>query len=143
MAMARKKSKRREARRVDRDEAVVVVCRGGDCGSRLKHPRTDHPGQLRQIRAAVEPNATVLVSKCLDACEHSNVIVVIPDAATRTTGEGPTWIGGVNDEDTTNDITQWVNAGQPHGLERPTLVDIREFTPTRLSRHELDNGAVP
>ncbi|MDP5228656.1 MULTISPECIES: (2Fe-2S) ferredoxin domain-containing protein [Arthrobacter] len=141
--MAKKNGKRAQQKRSDQDQAVVVVCRGGDCGSRHKHPQTDHQGQLRRIRDGVEPAAQVIVSRCLDACDHSNVVVILPDAAGRAEGAGPVWIGEANDADTTQDIIDWVTAGQPAGPGRPALVDIREFTPTRQSRHELDHEAIP
>lgn len=123
------------------DRVTVVVCRGGDCGSRRKHPELDHGAQLDAVRTAVDPSrAEVVPSKCLDACEHSNVFVVVPGAAGIVAGTTPVWIGEVNDQAVTDDITAWVNAGGPGVAPAPALVDILEFRPTRQSRHELEPG---
>jgi hypothetical protein len=140
--------KKRKAQRLgaagslERTETVVVVCRGGDCGSRRKHPQTDHVDQLRQIRAGVGSAATVAVSKCLDACEHSNVVVVIPGAEAREVDPTPVWIGELNDTDATDDLIGWIAQGGPGLVPPPALVDILSFTPSRMSRHELEGGAV-
>ena len=96
---------------LDSENALVIVCRGGDCGSRRKHPAVDHAAQLTTIRTRVGGAAEVLVSKCLDACEHSNVIVVVPGQEDRTRGAEPVWLGEVNGP----------------------------FTPARRSRHELED----
>lgn len=129
---------------LDSDGAVVIVCRGGDCGSRRKHPTVDHATQLAFIRIAVGDAADVLVSKCLDACEHSNVIVVVPNAHDRDRGVEPVWVGEVNDPDVTDDLTGWVKSPTLWSTPPPTLVDIHTFIPTRRSRHELaDPDTVP
>ena len=124
------------------DTQVVVVCRGGDCGNRTKHPGFDHLEQLRTIREGVQQQGrervTVLTSKCLDACEHSNVIVVVPGPEGRSAGAGPTWVGTTHDTDTTADIVSWVDAGGPGVAPEPPLVEIRGFRPNRLNRHELE-----
>lgn len=121
---------------VDGDgRSVVVVCRGGDCGSRRKHPGFDHQQQLRTIRDEAGDKTRVVISRCLDACEHSNVVVIIP--ADPHVGE-PVWIGGANDNETTADIITWLN-DETNPARRPVLVDIRQFGPTRLNRHELED----
>lgn len=119
----------------DPDEQIVVVCRGGDCGSRMKHPGFDHQNQLRSIRQSAPSATRIVVSRCLDACEHSNVIVVLPPADTPE--HEAVWIGGANDGETTQDIVRWLRAGSPYA-DRPALVEIRQFSPTRLNRRELD-----
>ena len=119
----------------DREGLTTVVCRGGDCGSRMKHPGFDHQQQLRKIRQSITSSTRLIVSRCLDACEHSNVVVVIPPADMQA--NGPVWIGGANDDETTEDIVRWLCVGAPHA-DRPALVEIRQFTPTRLNRRELD-----
>ncbi|MEV8360076.1 (2Fe-2S) ferredoxin domain-containing protein [Microbacterium sp. NPDC076895] len=119
------------------DQMIVVVCRGGDCGSRRKHPGTDHVAQLREIRNAAGTKVAVTVSRCLDACEHSNVIVIIPDADGRSAGASAVWVGEANDAEVTDDILETM-AG-PGGLTGlPALVDIHTFHPTRQNRRELD-----
>ncbi|WP_046011506.1 (2Fe-2S) ferredoxin domain-containing protein [Microbacterium sp. SA39] len=126
----------------DRAETVVVVCRGGDCGSRRKHPTLDHADQLRRIREGVGDDVTVTVSKCLDACERSNVVVVIPSARARIIDPSPVWIGELNDADSTDDVIEWVADGGPAVVAPPPIVDILRFSPTRMNRHELEDGAV-
>ena len=124
---------------LDSENALVIVCRGGDCGSRRKPPAVDHAAQLTTIRTRVGGAAEVLVSKCLDACEHSNVIVVVPGQEDRTRGAEPVWLGEVNDPDVTADLIDWVTSPTPWSVQPPTLVDIHTFTPTRRSRHELED----
>lgn len=141
--MAKRNAKRSgRAEHADSSERVtLVVCRGGDCGSRRKHPELDHGAQLDAVRAAVDPSlAEVVPSKCLDACEHSNVFVVMPGEAGRVAGATPVWIGEVNDPAVTHDITSWVNVGGPGVSQAPALAEIQEFRPTRQSRRELEPG---
>ncbi len=137
--MAKQRSKRREQSESP-EQVTVVVCRGGDCGSRRKHPDVDHVGQLAALRAGTAGAATVVPSKCLDACEHSNVVVVMPGDAGSGAGATPVWIGEANDEAMTNDVVEWVRAGGPGVAPDPTLVAIHEFRPTRQSRMELAPG---
>lgn len=137
--MARQGSKRPKPS-APPEELTVVVCRGGDCGSRRKHPDVDHGAQLTAFRDGTAGSARVIPSKCLDACEHSNVVVVLPSEAGSAAGATPVWIGEVNDTAVTHDIVEWVNAGGPGVAPDPTLVSIQEFRPTRLSRSELQPG---
>lgn len=131
--------RRRKTTGVVSADTVVVVCRGGDCGSRTKHPGTDHTAQLQALRDGVDPASTsVIVSSCLDACDQSNVVVVLPGQPGRRVGGGPVWIGGVLDSATTLHIIDWVRDGGPAVAEEPVLVGIRAFQPSRLNRHELD-----
>ncbi|WP_197677035.1 hypothetical protein [Friedmanniella luteola] len=80
----------------------------------------------------------MLVSTCLDACERSNVVVVLPGQPGREAGGEALWIGGVNDPEITRGIIDWVRAGGPALAAEPTLVAISCFRPSRLNRHELD-----
>jgi (2Fe-2S) ferredoxin len=113
------------------------VCRGGDCGSRQKHPDTDHRGQLQRFREVLGQD--LVVSRCLDACEHSNVVVVVPGAAAEREGAEPVWIGEVLGPEAAEDILGWATAGAPADPSgRPTLVQIKQFAPTRRNRQELE-----
>lgn len=118
----------------------MVVCRGGDCGSRRKHPDVDHGAQLEAFRSRTPGDVAVVPSKCLDACEHSNVVVVMPGDEGAAAGAGPVWIGEVNDPAVTDDIIEWVGSGGPAIAAEPTLVAIQAFRPTRQSRAELAPG---
>ena len=130
---------RRRPRAPDDDRQVVVICRGGDCGNRTKHPGFDHLAQLRRLRAEVDAgSARVVSSTCLDACEHSNVVVVVPGTTGLERGGAAVWVGGVLDEATTAELVAWVGAGGPGVATEPVLVDLRSFRPSRLNRHELE-----
>ena len=116
----------------------MVVCRGGECGNRSKHPGFDHAEQLRVLSQGIDAGTTsVAIGKCLDACEHSNVVVVVPGADQRDAGVTPVWLGGVLTPEATDDVVGWISAGGP-GSEPPPLVDILTFAPTRMSRRELE-----
>lgn len=52
------------------------------------------------------------------------------------------WVGEVLDAEMTDAITAWVQAGGPGVAEPATLLQIREFYPTRVSRTLLDTGEV-
>ncbi len=75
-----------------------------------------------------------MVSRCLDACEHSNAVVIIP---VDSDADEPVWIGGANVDETTADVVTWLS-DDTNPARRPALVDIRQFSPTRLNRHELE-----
>ena len=137
--MARRGAKRRE-QAAQPETVTVVVCRGGDCGSRRKHPEVDHAAQLQAFRSRLGDAAAVVPSKCLDACEHSNVVVVLPGAAGVAAAAEPVWIGEVNDAVVTDDVIAWVQEGGPGVAPEPTLVQIQAFRPTRHSRQELAPG---
>lgn len=140
--MAKKNSK--TDHRFQPRRPVVVVCRGGDCGSQRKHRELDHVAQLARFRNEIDASAaSVTVSKCLDACDFSNVVVVVPGAEGRHEGLESTWVGGVLDDATTDDVIAWVNADDPEGAP-PALVQIQRFHPTRQSRRELNEpGTLP
>jgi hypothetical protein len=133
--MSRRLTRWRAEREADR--ATVVVCRGGDCGSRRKHPGFDHVGQLRTVRSRLESDRTaVAVSRCLDACEHSNVIVVVPGRREAEAGIQPLWVGEVLDDGATDGLAAWVADGDLRA-EPPAAVQDRRFEPTSRSRSEL------
>lgn len=98
--------------------------------------------QLRRVREGASDSALVATSKCLDACEHSNVIVVVPGDAARHTEPDPVWFGEMNDPELTEDLIDWVNEKGPESVSIPVSLNLARFTPTRASRHELGSGAV-
>ncbi|WP_092666933.1 hypothetical protein [Agrococcus carbonis] len=127
-------NKKQRDRGVDADALTVVVCRGGDCGSRAKHPDVDHVGLLRQMRDRIGGSARVAPSKCLEACEHSNVVVVVPGARD---GE-QVWVGGVNDRELNTALSDFVRAGGPGVAMLPIELELQQFRASRRSRQELD-----
>lgn len=116
-----------------------MVCRGGDCGSRHKHPDIDHRRQLEVLRAAaIEGGGRVVASRCLDACDHSNVVVVIPASPELKQSETAVWIGQCNNDLSTGEIAAWLARGGPGVTPQPVAVEVQRFHPSRANRHELD-----
>lgn len=129
-------SKKRRERAASAPSLTLVVCRGGDCGSRAKHPDVDHVGLLARMKDAAGGAARVVPSKCLDACEHSNVVVVVPDDGAR--GGEPVWVGEVNEPDVNTAICEFARAGGPGSAPMPIEVELQQFHPSRRNRHELE-----
>jgi hypothetical protein len=124
----------------DAGGCLVTACRGGECGSPVKHPGVDHREQLAQLRTGLAGAGKLrVVDECLDACTHSNVVIVTPNPAARRAGARPVWLGEVLDADTIAEITTWVSAGGPGNADLPGMLDLREFKPTRRSQRELEH----
>lgn len=104
----------------------VTVCRDCCCGS-PKVTGIDHAGQLERLRQA----APVRVSRCLDACEQANIVVVQPSAAGRAKDAHPVWLGLVNDAAATDDIAAWVRAGGPGLADPPAVLELYSIRPPR------------
>lgn len=116
---------------------IMHVCRGGDCGSKTKHPDTDHRAQLAQITDQLAQQAKVTITKCLDACEHSNVIVLTPNPV-HTDNPDPIWLGQMNDTTATADLIDWVRDGGPEHAEMPIGIELASYSPSRRMRHALE-----
>jgi hypothetical protein len=88
----------------------VLVCRGCCCGTD-KHPSTPHREQVAILRrAALAAGARFAVTDCLDACAHSNVVVL------RRRVEGATetvWLGRVLRARDTALLAAWITRGGP------------------------------
>jgi hypothetical protein len=96
-------------RRTQSELPTVTVCRGGDCGSRRKHPGFDHVEQLRRIRGELDGTAaSVVVSRCQDLCAFSNVVRVTPGRRGRDAGVRPVWMGRMLDDAATDSLVEWV-----------------------------------
>ncbi|WP_299538210.1 (2Fe-2S) ferredoxin domain-containing protein [uncultured Streptomyces sp.] len=117
---------------------TVSVCRGCCCGT-PKIPGVDHAGQLTRLRAAVDGRATVRAVECLDACDQGNVFVVQPSAEGRRAGGRPVWFGLVNDPDAVSDIARWAAEGGPGIADRPDILDLYVFRPSRRLQAELED----
>jgi (2Fe-2S) ferredoxin len=114
---------------------LVTVCRGCCCGNQAKHPGSDARGRLARLRAALAGTGVRLrVTDCLDACEHSDVVIVSPSAAGRSAGGRPVWLGGVLDNDPVEEIAAWATAGGPGLVEPPGTLDLHSFSPSRRVR---------
>ena len=103
---------------------TVTVCRDCCCGSRAKHPQTDHDGQLERVRAALGANHRVRTSDCLDVCAQSNVFVVNPAPQARRAGARPVWFGLVLDDAVLTDLLTWIDAGGPGVAEIPAVLEL-------------------
>ena len=100
---------------------TVTICRGCCCGSATKHPEVDHEANARRVREAVRASGLGVTRtvKCLDECEHSDVILV-----RRGSDQGSEfyWLGPVNDPADVEALAAW--------LEGPADAPL----PARLSR---------
>jgi hypothetical protein len=63
------------------------------------------------LRDALHGTAQIRISDCLDAYEHSNVVIVTPSPTARRHGARPVWLGEVLDPDTITDLADWVRTG--------------------------------
>ncbi|QFZ17296.1 hypothetical protein [Saccharothrix syringae] len=100
----------------------VTVCRGCCCGTRKKHPDYDHEGQLRRLEvlaAASGGRVSLRTADCLDACEHSNVVVVKPR------GQKPVWLGFVLHDAVMDDLERWLVEGGP----MPAALELNRIAP--------------
>ena len=111
---------------------TVTVCRDCCCGTARKHPDVDHDAQLGRIREGVAyrgaGSGRLVVSKCLLACERSNVMVVTPGPGARHQGARPVWLFGVLTEEQTQAVVEWVRAGGPGRADLPGVLEplVRE-----------------
>ncbi|MGW7364202.1 (2Fe-2S) ferredoxin domain-containing protein [Streptomyces sp. NPDC054841] len=115
---------------------TLVVCRGCCCGDARKHPGTDHETQLRRLREAAAGSAgrfVVRTSECLGPCGQANVVVVQPSSAARARGARAVWVGWVLDDDATDDILAWAEAGGP-GLAEPSPTLELQLIPPPATR---------
>ncbi|GAA4994396.1 (2Fe-2S) ferredoxin domain-containing protein [Kitasatospora paranensis] len=116
---------------------TVTVCRGCCCGATAKHPGIDHAGQLARLREGVGGAGKVRAVDCLDACGHSNVVVVSPSAEGRRAGGRPVWLGWVLADDMIDEVAEWVRAGGPGVVPAPGTLDLQAFTVSRRIREGL------
>lgn len=100
----------------------VTVCRGCCCGTVKKHPDYDHEEQVRRLTALAATSGDrlrVRTADCLDACEHSNVVVVKPR------GHKPVWLGFVLQDATMDDLERWLTEGGP----MPAALELNRIEP--------------
>ena len=104
----------------------VLVCRGCCCGTD-KHPATPHREQVAVLRrAAIVAGARFGVTCCLDACSHSNVVVL----RRRVEGGGTEtiWLGRMLRAEDTALIASWIARGGPvPGPLRARVLPAREL----------------
>jgi hypothetical protein len=88
----------------------VLVCRGCCCGTD-KHPATPHREQIGILRrAAVAAGARFAVTDCLDACAHSNVVVLRRRVESRSE---TIWLGRMLRAGDTALLAAWITRGGP------------------------------
>jgi hypothetical protein len=108
------------------DRLAVVVCRDCCCGSPGKHPDVPHDAHLAALRDAVAGvrGAVVAVSRCLETCERSNVVVV--QHRTRR-GLEATWLGGLVHQRQLDGLCAWLRAGGPRTSPLPPALRPARF----------------
>ncbi|MBT2364403.1 (2Fe-2S) ferredoxin domain-containing protein [Streptomyces sp. ISL-10] len=116
---------------------TLVVCRGCCCGDPRKNPGTDHAGQLARLRDAAGASGgrlAVRTSDCLGPCGQANVIVVQPSTEGRRRGARAAWIGWALDDDATDDVIAWAEAGGPGIAEPPATLTLQMIPPPSDAR---------
>ncbi|MGW0840715.1 (2Fe-2S) ferredoxin domain-containing protein [Streptomyces sp. NPDC002787] len=116
---------------------TLVVCRGCCCGNPRKHPGTDHAWQLDRLQAGAADSGgrfAVRTTDCLGPCDQANVIVVQPSTAGRRAGGQATWIGFAMDDDCTDDLLRWAEAGGPGVAGPPPTLRLQFIRPPREAR---------
>ncbi|MEU9207700.1 (2Fe-2S) ferredoxin domain-containing protein [Streptomyces sp. NPDC048415] len=116
---------------------TLVVCRGCCCGNARKYPDTDHAWQLERLQAGAEASGgqfTVRTTDCLGPCDQANVIVIQPSGAGRRQGGRATWIGFAMDDDCTEELLRWAEAGGPGVAEPPAALELQFVRPPREAR---------
>ena len=93
--------------------ARVAVCRDCCCGSVRKHPGVDHASLVDRLVEHTAGIAEVTVTRCLLACERSDVVVVVPSREGRLAGARPVWLGRVLDAAIVDAVVRWLQAGGP------------------------------
>jgi (2Fe-2S) ferredoxin len=107
------------------------VCRGCCCGNARKYPGADHAWQLERLRAAAADSGgrfAVRVTDCLGPCDQANVVVVQPSGAGRRAGGRAVWVGFASDDDSTDELLRWAEAGGPGVAEPPVTLEL-QFIP--------------
>ncbi len=132
--MSRRKTAPTARRLGAADQPAIIVCRGCCCGTRAKHPGIDHAGQLQRLRDETAGVAQIRISRCLDACEQSNMVVVAPSSAGRAAGAQAVWLQHVLDDEAMTDIALWVRDGGPGVADPPGTLDLYLFAPSRRLR---------
>jgi predicted metal-binding protein len=112
---------------------TILVCRDCCCGSVRKHDEVDHDDHLERLEHAARDmgGARVLVTRCLDECSRSNVVVV----RTRVGGEQRSvWFGEVLSRKRIEALCAWLRAG---GLRTatplPATLAFATFRPSEQS----------
>lgn len=109
----------------------VLLCRDCCCGTDKKHPDFDHHRQEIELREAVaEAGGYLHRVKCLDACAHSNVVVL------RTHDRGKVWLGDLVDDAAQEALRAYVRRGAVGDL--PPILEARRFVPSSASE-EVEN----
>lgn len=100
---------------------TLTVCHGCCCGTLRKHPDVDSAGHRDRLAGlqAGSGAASVRVVDCVDACDHSNVIVVGPSRRGRELGGRPVWLGAVLADEDVDHVLAWVSAGGPGVVDVP------------------------
>lgn len=103
---------------------TLLLCRACCCGTREKHPELDHEAQARALQAAAEAGGgRLVISRCLNACERSNVAVLRSGAQTW-------WLGRLLRHARTEALCAWLREGGPDAGPLPAGLALCLFTPS-------------
>ena len=112
----------------DSPRVTVMVCHDCCCGTRKKHPGTNHEAQRAALLALDAGDVRVRVVDCLDECQRSNVVLVRDHALPRR--ERDTWLGQVLYPSKVSALVEWVGTGGP----LPEALARHRFVPPRSAR---------
>lgn len=105
---------------------TITVCRDCCCGTLRKHPDVDHDLLFEQLGVRTSGHAQVRASGCLLACEHSNVVVVLPSPAGRRAGGRAVWLRQVLGLGAVDSIARWVRRGGPGVVDLPEDLEHKQ-----------------
>ena len=114
-------------------DTTILVCRDCCCGNARKHPEVDHDAHLERLEEAVQDmgGARLLVTRCLDVCSHSNVVVVRTRAGEK---QRSLWFGEIISRRRIEALCAWLRAG---GLRTatplPATLAFATFSPSEES----------
>ena len=110
---------------------TLVVRRGCCFGNPRSYPGTDHQWQLERLRAAATASGGRVAIRTTDGlgpCSSANVVVVEPSSEGPRKGGLAAWLGLALDDDCTDEIVQWAEAGGP-GVAKPPPALALQFIP--------------
>jgi len=125
-------------------DTTILVCRDCCCGTAGKHPGVDHDDHLDRLEEAARDmgGARVLVTRCLDVCSHSNVVVV----RTRAGGmQRSLWFREILSRKRIDALCAWLRAGGLRGATPlPATLSFATFPPSeegsRCAAYEERSG---
>ena len=116
-------------------DTTILVCRDCCCGNARKHPEVDHDDHLERLEQVAREigSARLLVTRCLDVCSHSNVVVVRTRAGEK---QQSLWFGEILSRRRIEALCAWLRAGGLRtGTPLPATLAFAAFPPSEESSH--------